>query len=891
MRDNGPVTQKEHILPPDTKIVSHTDLQGNIIAANEAFIDASGYNWKELVGQPHNILRHPDVPAEVFKDFWQTIQAGKPWSQVVKNRCKNGDHYWVYANATPTFENGKITGYMSLRVPASDEEKRQATHAYKEIAAGRMQIKNGIILDAEHRLNPLRHINTASQVIFFAVMLLLSASVSSMFPSIHDWLPTWLFEVFDLAMVAAIIFVMFKHNQKLTLIENLLTSISSGKFDNKIDSFGKNHVQHILGRIQSMQVKLGSDLDHARAALLKSTRIEQALKSANTNIMVADRFRNIIFINDSLMEMLKAAEKDLQKTLPNFDTENLMYQSIDIFHVNPQHQQSILDNLSGTHHARFNIGEVVIDLTVDPIYDNDGQRIGTIAEWKNMTDQLEIERGIESLINEAALGELGHRIDVSKLNDFERELSGSVNTLLEKFSGTLNNVTQVLARMSQGDLTDRMDGAFAGQLNSIKLAINNSMNNLELTLGNVKSGAEEIGTMSKEVATASEDLSERTQQQAASLEQTAASMEEITSTTKHTAENMQAANEISHETARNAQEGIAVMKQTIEAMQGISDLSQKIGEITSVIDSIAFQTNLLALNAAVEAARAGEHGRGFAVVAGEVRSLAQKSAEAAKDISNLINSATTQIKVGTEQVENTNNVFADMVEKINNLETLISEASQTSFEQAKGIEQVNQAMAHLDQTTQQNAALVEQLSATANNMSEQAENQATFISRFQLHQQSGIRSALSAKFAEAKMAHNTWIIRIDSYLAGMQSDINKEQARLDNVCALGQWIYSDGQNLLHMQEMQKLQETHREFHAMVGRIMDAKEIGDEATAQQLKEQLMTLSTEITSLLDELDKKIAGSGTIAPVPSQPSTTPKRLASAQPAPEKSDEWSEF
>lgn len=119
MRDNGPVTQKEYVLDADVKIVSRTDLQGNITSANEDFIEASGYNWSELLGQPHNILRHPDVPPAVFQDFWQSLKAGKPWSQIVKNRRKNGDHYWVQANATPIFEKGEITGYMSYRTPAS----------------------------------------------------------------------------------------------------------------------------------------------------------------------------------------------------------------------------------------------------------------------------------------------------------------------------------------------------------------------------------------------------------------------------------------------------------------------------------------------------------------------------------------------------------------------------------------------------------------------------------------------------------------------------------------------------------------------------------------------------------------------------------------------------
>ena len=158
MRNNQPVTQKEHVLAKDILLVSHTDLKGNITYANEAFVEASGYAYDELMGQPHNLLRHPDVPSQIFADFWATIQAGRPWRQIVKNRCKNGDHYWVEANATPMFDdNSQISGYMSVRTPATREQVSGAEAAYKSIGNGALKLRHGEADSLWQRFNPLAH--------------------------------------------------------------------------------------------------------------------------------------------------------------------------------------------------------------------------------------------------------------------------------------------------------------------------------------------------------------------------------------------------------------------------------------------------------------------------------------------------------------------------------------------------------------------------------------------------------------------------------------------------------------------------------------------------------------------------------------------------------------
>ncbi|MBN2865185.1 MAG: PAS domain-containing protein [Thiotrichales bacterium] len=886
MRDNGPITNNEYVLAKGTSIVSRTDLHGNIIAANEAFVEASGFDWQELVGQPHNMLRHPDVPPAVFKDFWATIQAGKPWSQIVKNRRKNGDHYWVVANATPIFENGEIVGFMSVRTPATTEQKTAAAEAYKAIEAGSITLKNGEIETFASRFNVLNNLNPSLIISFLSGLLLASIFLSNLFDTgISDIA----FEVFDVAIVLLIFLTTYLGSKRMAKIAGLITSISEGKFDNEIQTSGKNLIGQIMSRLKSMQIKLGADFDDVNAALNNAKRIESALNAASSNIMVADRFRSIIFMNNAVKNMLKEIESEVQTVLPEFKADNLVRQSIDIFHKDSHHQENILDKLTTTFNTRIVMGSETVDLIVDPIFDDQGRRIGTVAEWKRITEQLAVENMIADIVANAAKGELSVRIDTAHLSGFEQRLSVSINTLLESFTDITSNLNVVLAKTSEGDLSHQLSGNYEGQMRTIQVAVNNALANIAMTFSKVKNGSSEIGNMATEVAVASEDLSQRTQHQAASLEETAASMEQITSTIQMSSDNTLKANELSHQSAQEAREAMNIMHKTIQAMNGIEALSKQIGEITHVIDSIAFQTNLLALNAAVEAARAGEHGRGFAVVAGEVRNLAQKSAESSKEISNLISSATSQIQSGTKLVEQTNGVFETMVIKINEVETLVSEIATSSQEQAKGLSQINIAVTNLDEVTQQNAALVEELSATAGNMSDEAKSQAEFVGRFELgkYNKKQQKSMHNIDFTDAKMQHNAWNIKLEQLLNNQATDINKETARLDNQCSLGKWLYSEGKQFASLPAMQTLLTQHQEFHATIGRVIDAKALGDDELAKVEKVKAYQLSQELMVDIDELEEALNNTSpsshaqfTSKQSVTQPRTEPRAVPSSVP-----------
>jgi aerotaxis receptor len=504
MRTNLPVSQHEYQFPDGETLLSTTDTDSHITYANAAFIRTSGFDINELAGQPHNMVRHPDMPTEAFADMWKSLKEGQSWRALVKNRRNNGDHYWVCANAAPMRRNGKVTGYLSVRTKPDRAEVAATEALYARFKAGRaggLAFHRGLIIRTG---------------------LLSWASALQLLPA------AW--------------------RVRLAL----------------------------LGAASAMGAGM------------------------------------------------------------------------------------LLSGLGGSALAIMGLATALSLL---------------LADWF-----------IEAQI-----------------------------------TGPLKKVLVLAQQVASGEASQELGFNRCDEIGLIARAVNQAGLNLQSLVADVHEQANGVHVASMEIATATNDLASRTEQTASSLEQTAAAMEQQTASVRQNSDTAHQASQVAQAATQVAVQSSTAMGHVVSTMEQISKSSSKIADIIGVIDGIAFQTNILALNAAVEAARAGEQGRGFAVVASEVRSLAGRSAAAAKEIKGLIDTSVANVASGSRLVAEAGQTMTEVVSQVQQVNVLMSEITTASKEQSIGISQVGQAVAQLDEMTQQNAAMVEQSSASAISMGDQAQ--------------------------------------------------------------------------------------------------------------------------------------------------------------------------
>jgi methyl-accepting chemotaxis protein len=509
-------------------------------------------------------------------------------------------------------------------------------------------------------------------------------------------------------------------------------AVAAGDLEARPDDSARAEIGQLNGALADMVGKLRErqDVERRAAAEVKrladeTSAIANALDAASSAVMMTGREHRIAYVNRAMRALLQAAEPALAEAVPGFAAADAVGFDFERFHA-----MAALKNRPVEIEKTWAGRTFLLELS--PWFDEDGAYRGSVVTWTERTAELAVQREVQAIVSAAAAGDLSGALSLEGKQGFLRDLAASVNELLGATREGVAEVQGVLAALAEGNLAQRSTAELRGVFAQMRDDANGSADKLSEVIAAIRDAAESITTASSEIAAGNQDLSNRTEQQAASLEETASSMEELTATVKQNAESAKQAAELAGGAAKVAAEGGGLVEDVIATMKQIQASSKKIGDIIGTINGIAFQTNILAINAAVEAARAGEAGRGFSVVASEVRSLAQRTADASKQIRGIIEESNQRIGAGAALAGKAGQTMQGVVGSVKRVTDLIGEISAASIEQSQGIEQVNHTITQIDEATQQNAALVEEATAAARSMEDQASVLVERVAHFQL---------------------------------------------------------------------------------------------------------------------------------------------------------------
>ncbi|WP_232361431.1 methyl-accepting chemotaxis protein [Paraneptunicella aestuarii] len=761
---------------------------GTILNANDNFLNAVGYPLQEIIGKHHRLfVAAEEQQSPEYKSFWQQLAQGQFLSGEFKRIAKDGREIWLQASYNPIFDfNGKVTKVVKYASDITQQKVVAADYSGQIDAISKSQAvitfdMNGNILDANenflatmgysldeiigkhHSMFAMPGVKESTEYKDFWAKLNRGEYESSEFKRMGKggkevWIQASYNPILDLSGKP---FKVVKYASDITE-----QKLKSADYEGQIHAIGKSQavisfqmdgtiIDANLNFLNTMGYTLGEvkGKHHsmfAEEALKHSPEYSDFWQRLNNGEFFSGEFKRVgkggkeVWIQASYNPILDANGKPFKVVKYATDVTRQKLQSADYggqVAAISKSQAVISFNLDGTildanenflHALGYRIEEIRGKhhrMFVEPGYRES-------AEYKKFWAKLncgEFQAGEYKRISKSGnyvwiqasynpiLNADGKPFKVVK---YATDVTGRVHAV--------NAAMISLEKLSQGDLSAMITDDFIPEFQALKQSINATFEKLQHIVSSITNAAAQVASGASQISQGNADLSRRTEQQASSLEETAASMEQMTANVKNNAENSRLASKYSVEANQKAEEGGNIVRAAVDSMNAISASSKKINDIIGVIDELAFQTNLLALNAAVEAARAGEHGRGFAVVASEVRSLAQRSATAAKEIKELIKDSVGKVESGTRLVHQSGETLVEIVEAMRQIADMIANINISSSEQASGIGEINQAVSQMDTMTQQNAALVEEATSASESLANQAGDMHEQLSFFKL---------------------------------------------------------------------------------------------------------------------------------------------------------------